>query len=115
MSIRGFDLTLPKHTVLATRACVLSLGGCSLFSLSEVIHFELGFERAVVVIYGMNRQGGKKKPLKQPKKKETYVDDEDLANKKKRAEEAKQLEEARKKAQSGALGVGKNKITKASK
>ncbi|ORY87974.1 translation machinery associated TMA7 [Protomyces lactucae-debilis] len=35
------------------------------------------------------RQGGKLKPLKQPKKKDAELDDTDLAFKKKQAEDAK--------------------------
>ncbi|KAK2168304.1 hypothetical protein LSH36_18g06011 [Paralvinella palmiformis] len=45
------------------------------------------------------RQGGKKKPLKQPKKGSDYVDEEDLAFKQKQKEEKKKLEELKKKAQ----------------
>ncbi|KAM3172287.1 hypothetical protein ACTXT7_014848 [Hymenolepis weldensis] len=60
----------------------------------------------------MGREGGKKKPLRQPKKSEEIEDDIDLERKRKEAEEKKQLMAARKKAQSGALGVGRNKISK---
>lgn len=60
----------------------------------------------------MGREGGKKKPLKQSKKSEKIEDETDLERKRKEAEEKKLLMEARKKAQSGALGVGKNKISK---
>lgn len=56
--------------------------------------------------------GGKKKPLKQPKKQNTGdVDDEDAAFKQKQREEQKALKEAAAKAQKGPIGQGKNKIT----
>ncbi|KAI8072989.1 coiled-coil domain-containing protein 72-like protein [Gongronella butleri] len=44
------------------------------------------------------RQGGKLKPLKQAKKKNADMDDEDLAFKKKQQEEAKKLKEMQAKA-----------------
>ncbi|KAI9303653.1 translation machinery associated TMA7 [Cunninghamella echinulata] len=44
------------------------------------------------------RQGGKLKPLKQAKKKNNDLDDEDLAFKKKQQEEAKKLKELQAKA-----------------
>ncbi|CAG0891970.1 unnamed protein product [Cyprideis torosa] len=44
------------------------------------------------------REGGKKKPLKQPKKGQQELDDEDLARKQKEKEEAKKLAEMRAKA-----------------
>uniref|UniRef100_H2Y2N4 Uncharacterized protein n=1 Tax=Ciona intestinalis TaxID=7719 RepID=H2Y2N4_CIOIN len=44
------------------------------------------------------RQGGKKKPLKQPKKAENEMDDEDRAFKAKQKEEAKKLAEMKAKA-----------------
>ncbi|VDO08311.1 unnamed protein product [Rodentolepis nana] len=79
---------------------------------SSVIHFELRFERVVVVTCRMNRNGGKKKPLKKPKKAEKIVYEDDSANNQKEKINAKLLEEAKKKAQKGPLGVGKNKITR---
>ncbi|KAG2196610.1 hypothetical protein INT46_008356 [Mucor plumbeus] len=44
------------------------------------------------------RQGGKLKPLKKPKKAENFEDEEDLAFKKKKMEEAKKLKEMQQKA-----------------
>ncbi|ORZ00131.1 coiled-coil domain-containing protein 72 [Syncephalastrum racemosum] len=44
------------------------------------------------------RQGGKLKPLKQGKKKQNDLDEEDLAFKKKQQEEAKKLKELQAKA-----------------
>jgi len=44
------------------------------------------------------RQGGKKKPLKAPKKDAKDFDEEDVAFKQKQRDEKKQLEELRKKA-----------------
>ena len=44
------------------------------------------------------REGGKKKPLKQPKKKQVDMDDDDKAFKEKQREEAKKLAEMKAKA-----------------
>ncbi|KAI9278183.1 coiled-coil domain-containing protein 72-like protein [Phascolomyces articulosus] len=44
------------------------------------------------------RQGGKLKPLKQAKKKNSDMDEDDIAFKKKQAEEAKKLKEMQAKA-----------------
>ncbi|XP_067003326.1 translation machinery-associated protein 7 homolog [Anabrus simplex] len=44
------------------------------------------------------REGGKKKPLKAPKKKDQDLDDDDKAHKQKLKEEAKALEAAKAKA-----------------
>jgi len=44
------------------------------------------------------REGGKKKPLKQPKKQKADMDEDDLALKQKQREEKKKLEEAKQKA-----------------
>lgn len=53
------------------------------------------------------RDGGKKKPLKAPKKKEQAVDEEDLAHKQKMKEQEKALQEAKAKAaQKGPLVGG---------
>ena len=60
----------------------------------------------------MNRDGGKKKPLKQPKKPTKELDEDDLARKQQLKEEQKKLEAARQVAKKGPLGVGKNKISK---
>ncbi|VDD75403.1 unnamed protein product [Mesocestoides corti] len=60
----------------------------------------------------MNREGGKKKPLKQPKKQAKEMDEEDLALKQKQREEQKKLAAAKQIAQKGPLGTGKNKISK---
>jgi len=60
------------------------------------------------------RQGGKQKPLKQPKKKSADLDDEDLAFKQKQREEQKALKEAAAKA--GAKGpMGGSGIKKSGK
>ncbi|XP_077987236.1 translation machinery-associated protein 7-like [Glandiceps talaboti] len=51
------------------------------------------------------REGGKKKPLKQPKKKNQDLDDDDLAYKQKQREDQKKLQEAKAKAsQKGPMG-----------
>lgn len=57
--------------------------------------------------------GGKKKPLKAPKKAATTgdQDEEDKAFKLKQREEQKLLKEAAAKAAKGPIGQGKNKIT----
>jgi len=47
------------------------------------------------------RQGGKKKPLKAPKKESKELDEEDLAFKQKQKEEQAALKELQKKAQQG--------------
>ncbi|EUB54385.1 hypothetical protein EGR_10753 [Echinococcus granulosus] len=60
----------------------------------------------------MNREGGKKKPLKQPKKPAKELDEEDIAFKQKQKEEQKKLAAAKQVAQKGPLGSGKNKISK---
>ncbi|KAM4605843.1 translation machinery-associated protein 7 [Discoglossus pictus] len=53
------------------------------------------------------RDGGKKKPLKQPKKQSKDLDDEDLAFKQKQKEEQKKLDELKGKAsQKGPLTGG---------
>lgn len=49
------------------------------------------------------REGGKKKPLKAPKKKGGDLDEADLAFKKKQQEEAKKLKELAEKAKKGPL------------
>ncbi|KIH65298.1 translation machinery associated TMA7 [Ancylostoma duodenale] len=49
------------------------------------------------------RQGGKAKPLKQPKKADKTLDEEDLEFKKKQLEEKKKLAELAAKAQKGPL------------
>ncbi|EFA78718.1 hypothetical protein PPL_08179 [Heterostelium album PN500] len=48
-----------------------------------------------------NIQGGKKKPLKAPKKEGKELDEEDIAFQKKQQEEAKQLKEMQAKAKAG--------------
>ncbi|XP_031832358.1 translation machinery-associated protein 7 homolog isoform X2 [Nomia melanderi] len=53
------------------------------------------------------RDGGKKKPLKAPKKEPKHLDDDDLAFKQKQKEQQKALQEAAKKAsQRGPLVTG---------
>ncbi|KAM5147787.1 translation machinery-associated protein 7 [Mantella aurantiaca] len=53
------------------------------------------------------RDGGKKKPLKQPKKSSKDLDDEDVAFKQKQKEEQKKLDEMKSKAsQKGPLTGG---------
>ncbi|KAK1293077.1 hypothetical protein QJS10_CPB17g02377 [Acorus calamus] len=51
-----------------------------------------------------SKQGGKAKPLKQPKVDKKEYDENDLENIKKKREEEKALKELRAKAQKGALG-----------
>ncbi|KAG5888003.1 Translation machinery-associated protein 7 [Gonioctena quinquepunctata] len=54
-----------------------------------------------------SREGGKKKPLKQPKKEKGDVDEEDAAHKQKMKETQKALQEAKAKAsQKGPLASG---------
>lgn len=51
------------------------------------------------------REGGKKKPLKAPKKDSKELDDDDVAHKQKMKEQAKALQEAKSKAsQKGPMG-----------
>ncbi len=53
------------------------------------------------------RQGGKKKPLKQPKKDTKDLDDDDTADIAKQKSDVKALQEAKvKAAQKGPMGVG---------
>ncbi|KAF5269836.1 hypothetical protein FQR65_LT05882 [Abscondita terminalis] len=53
------------------------------------------------------REGGKKKPLKQPKKGEKVLDDDDVAHKQKMKDQAKALADAKQKAsQKGPLVSG---------
>ena len=53
------------------------------------------------------RQGGKKKPLKQPKKGAAELDEEDLALKAKTREDEKAMKDAKTKAaQKGPMGAG---------
>ncbi|KAJ8955887.1 hypothetical protein NQ318_005435 [Aromia moschata] len=53
------------------------------------------------------REGGKKKPLKAPKKDNKEVDEEDLAHKQKMKEQQKALQDAKAKAsQKGPLATG---------
>ncbi|ODM92583.1 Translation machinery-associated protein 7 [Orchesella cincta] len=49
------------------------------------------------------REGGKKKPLKAPKKDSREMDDEDLARKQKQKEDQKAMEAMKAKAQKGPL------------
>lgn len=53
-----------------------------------------------------SREGGKKKPLKQPKKDKGDLDEADVEFKKKQQEEQKKLKELAQKAQKGPLGGG---------
>ncbi|KAJ8869075.1 hypothetical protein PR048_030636 [Dryococelus australis] len=68
------------------------------------------WEKQLAPISSLNmsgREGGKKKPLKAPKKKEAEVDDEDAQHKQKMKEQQKALEEAKAKAaQKGPLVGG---------
>jgi len=58
------------------------------------------------------RQGGKKKPLKQPKKEGGEPDEQDAEFKQKQKDEKKALEEAKVKAAGkGPIGQGSKKIT----
>lgn len=60
-----------------------------------------------------SREGGKKKPLKQPKKVKGDMDDEDKEIKQKQREEQKALAEARAKLSGkGPIGVGNKKLSK---
>ncbi|XP_055543854.1 translation machinery-associated protein 7 homolog [Wyeomyia smithii] len=52
------------------------------------------------------REGGKKKPLKQPKKDSKDMDDEDMAFKQKQKEQQKAMEAAKQKAAKGGPLVG---------
>ncbi len=52
------------------------------------------------------RDGGKKKPLKAPKKDNKDLDDDDLAMKQKQKEEQKKIQELKDKAAKGPLGGG---------
>lgn len=85
------------------------LNRCDLFKL--LFYSAICFARVRRCI-GMNREGGKKKPLKQPKKPAKELDEEDIAFKQKQREEQKKLAAAKQVAQKGPLGSGKNKITK---
>lgn len=59
------------------------------------------------------RDGGKKKPLKQPKKQQTEVDEDDAALKQKLRDDAKALKDAAAIAGGkGPMGTGNKKITK---
>lgn len=65
-----------------------------------------------IVVLNSISVGGKKKPLKQPKKTSGPVDEEDAAFKAKQREEQKALKEAAAKAaKGGPIGTGQNKIT----
>jgi len=58
------------------------------------------------------RQGGKKKPLKQPKKEGGDMDEQDVEFKQKQKDEKKAMEEAKAKAAGkGPIGQGSKKIT----
>jgi hypothetical protein len=58
------------------------------------------------------RQGGKKKPLKQPKKEGGDMDEHDAEFKQKQKDEKKAMEEAKVKAAGkGPIGQGSKKIT----
>jgi len=62
------------------------------------------------------RQGGKKKPLKQPKKDEGELDEQDLEFQRKQKEEKKAMEEAKAKAAGkGPIGQGSKKLTSGKK
>jgi len=58
------------------------------------------------------RQGGKKKPLKQPKKEGGELDEQDVEFQRKQKEEKKAMEEAKTKAAGkGPIGQGSKKLT----
>jgi len=58
------------------------------------------------------RQGGKKKPLKQPKKEGGDMDEQDVEFKQKQKDEKKAMEDAKAKAAGkGPMGQGGKKIT----
>ncbi|KAF7256571.1 hypothetical protein EG68_06596 [Paragonimus skrjabini miyazakii] len=60
-----------------------------------------------------SREGGKKKPLKHPKKTQQELDEDTAAEKQKMREEQKKLQEARALAATrGPIGQGSKKITK---
>ncbi|XP_064422399.1 translation machinery-associated protein 7 [Latimeria chalumnae] len=52
------------------------------------------------------RDGGKKKPLKQPKKQSKEMDEDEMAFKQKQKEEQKKLTEMKAKAQKGPIAGG---------
>jgi len=59
-----------------------------------------------------SREGGKKKPLKAPKKEGKEMDEQDVEFKQKQKEEKKAMEEAKTKAAGkGPMGQGGKKIT----
>ncbi|KAF4587921.1 Coiled-coil domain-containing protein 72 [Ophiocordyceps camponoti-floridani] len=65
---------------------------------------------------GSNREGGKAKPLKQPKKADKDLDDDDKAfHEKKRAEEKARKEMAAKAGGKGPLNTGSQGIKKSGK
>ncbi|EYC30106.1 hypothetical protein Y032_0005g2453 [Ancylostoma ceylanicum] len=72
--------------------------------IAETIIGDYGFLHFSSIMTG--RQGGKAKPLKQPKKTEKALDEEDIEFKKKQLEEKKKLAELAAKAQKGPLGGG---------
>jgi len=62
------------------------------------------------------RQGGKKKPLKQPKKEEGELDEQDVEFQRKQKEDKKAMEEAKVKAAGkGPIGQGSKKLTSGKK
>jgi len=76
------------------------------------------FETSNLLVYNppmqmSSREGGKKKPLKQPKKNKGDVDEDDKELKQKQKDDQKALAEAKQKlaGQKGPIGVGKNKLT----
>ncbi|VEL12359.1 unnamed protein product [Protopolystoma xenopodis] len=59
------------------------------------------------------REGGKKKPLKQPKKEDKFIDESDVALKLRMREEQKKLEDFKKVASTrGPIGSGSKKVSK---
>jgi len=62
------------------------------------------------------RQGGKKKPLKQPKKEEGELDEQDVEFQRKQKEDKKAMEEAKVNAAGkGPIGQGSKKLTSGKK
>ncbi|CAK1593386.1 unnamed protein product [Parnassius mnemosyne] len=76
-------------------------------SVNTITHEHLKKKKICAVERKMSgREGGKKKPLKAPKKEQREMDEDDLALKQKLKEQQKALQEAKAKAQKGPLTQG---------
>jgi len=81
---------------------------CTLMKLhnDKMSSLQNDFAPKCIILKMSGREGGKKKPLKAPKKDNQELDEADLEFKKKQKEQEKALKDAASKAAKGPLGAG---------